>query len=333
MPDSPLISSANAGFDHLEPFEFIDLAATFGGSAKNARISVVLRILPRLLRSCLSFRRQLGQQHIDALVCFDLWLLPYALFIRMLTRTRVVFDFHETFSVGGAARLLPAITRLVDLVITPSHYLIARYHLGRCHHKVVPRPVGGRRLPERPTFAYAGVTFGIFGQVAEHKRVLELVNSIAFANAAGVSARLLVVGGCQTARDRTVYETRVRRHVAKLSFATVFDAVDDVEPLMISCDYICNLSDHEAFGRTVIEALALGRFPVVYEETGPAEIVTAAGDGRIVRRDEDLSFVVIELARSPRRVSISAMRRTRDLYRPHRVSSDYFNAIASVLSA
>jgi len=333
MPDSPLIRSAAARFDHLEPFQFVDLAATFGGSAKNARISVVLRVLPRLLRSCLSFRRQLGQQHIDALVCFDLWLLPYALFIKMLTRTRVIFDFHETFSVGGAARLLPTITRLVDLVITPSRYLIARYRLDHCHHKVVPRPVGGRGLPERPAFAYDGVTFGIFGQVVEHKRVSELVNSIAFANAAGVPARLLVVGGCQKARDRTAYESRVRGHVARLPFATFFDAVEDVEPLMTSCDYICNLSDHEAFGRTVIEALALGRFPVVYEETGPAEIVAAAGDGRIVHRDEDLSFVVTELARTRRRVSISAMRRTRDLYRPDRVSRDYFNAIASVLSA
>ncbi|WP_288338386.1 glycosyltransferase family 4 protein [uncultured Gordonia sp.] len=128
---------------------------------------------------------------------------------------------------------------------------------------------------------------GIVGQVVPHKRVLEVAR--AFIDADTTTCQLVIVG-FSSVEEPSAYEREVIRVSAPHSRITLQERTDDPNSVISQLDVLINSSVHEAFGRTIIEALASGALPVsVGGAAGPQEIIRDVGTGVVLDDFGELS--------------------------------------------
>ena len=102
---------------------------------------------------------------------------------------------------------------------------------------------------------------------------------------------------------------------------------DDVYPLMKSCDLFMLLSNWEAFGIVVIEAMACG-LPVIGSDLeGIKEIITSGKDGILVKPTEykKISDMILELSQcsSLKKLSSEARKRVVSTFDIHNIIRAY----------
>jgi glycosyltransferase involved in cell wall biosynthesis len=276
------------------------------------------------------FRLRNLVRRFDLVVAYSLWQSPEILLAAKLARRKSVLDIHETFNGRLGKRLISLLAKRFSLVISPSFSLARDYGLDEAA-VVIPRPaaVSGHptsRIDNVQNMIDGQITVGIFGQISPHKGVLEVVRALAASQRHDVT--LLVVGG-RAENQRDDYEKEVMRLVGDLPGASrVIQRQPEIAALMGACDYIVNASHHEAFGRTVIEAIVHGAFPLVLEGGGPAEIVKDTGIGLVF---SDVQALVENI--KPRESGsdmaelVAAVKRR---YSPESVAAAYFREIENV---
>ena len=224
----------------------------------------------------------------DALLSFSIWQSIETLIAARVGGAKFVLDVHETFSGSKGHTVTRALAKMSDLVIAPSESVLMRSGIVIGSKVVViPRPVGHPAVMARSSAVVLPLTLGVFGQIAPHKGIAQLVSAVASIETGTV--RLLVVGGRQH-DSQSEYEQEVRAAAAVVGSNTeVIDAVPSVFELMNLCDFVVNASDHEAFGRGVVEGIASGSTPVAIGEAGPSEIIRATGIGVILESLADVA--------------------------------------------
>ncbi|MFI8565509.1 glycosyltransferase family 4 protein [Rhodococcus sp. NPDC078407] len=215
----------------------------------------------------------------DIVVCFGTWELLEVLTAARLARKPCVLDLHETFSGTGGNKILNLLSRFLSGVIATSAGAANPIHstVKRC---VVPRPVSLTRFLPEPHQVRAQNSLAIVGQVVPHKRVLKLLEAVDAVEDFTLSVSIV---GISPLGFRSSYEQVVSRHAEKSRHQIVLvDKTDNVAEHLKNAYVVVNVSEHEAFGRTVIEGLAAGCFPIVSSGTGTEEIVVRAGVGWVV---------------------------------------------------
>jgi len=299
-----LIAEGSPLADELEargmPYEFHRFAyhpaLEKTGSLAMAKPAALIHEGIMVVAGAIRLRRKL--RGYDSVLVFSVWQAPETLLGGILARVPVDIDLHETFSNPRAMKLVGLISKMSRQVFVPSAVLARRSGLQDSPRvSVIPRPVElskrePRREDQRP------LTVGIFGQIQPHKRVIEVVRAAAKSVPA---VRILVVGGNANEGARSSYENEVRHLVDSMPAGNqVLDAVPSVSELMSQCDVVVNASEHEAFGRTIVEAVASGCFPVAVGDWGPREVVSLLGVGAVVETTEDLVELFQELAQRVR---------------------------------
>lgn len=266
-------------------------SGSFRSSTTRERVEEALSLLKGALRAC-----RVTRQH-DVVLGFSLWQCPEFLMGARLSRTPFVLDLHDDFSGGVVSRIVRAMAAASAAVIAPSQHVFTRYGLttgGRVH--IVPRPVPAAADPvaARPRDPSRPLRVGMFGQIAPHKGVVDLI-SAAESLPKGL-VELTVVGGTSPS-SRSQYEAECAERIAALGDASrLLARVPDIEQYARSCDVIVNLSHQEAFGRSIVEALAHGALPVVLAGSGPAEIVQDTGHGVVLASSAVLAETLARLA-------------------------------------
>jgi glycosyltransferase involved in cell wall biosynthesis len=125
----------------------------------------------------------------------------------------------------------------------------------------------------------------------------------------GVDAHLLIVGEAKfvdpaTRFDNRAYVARMHELVERLGLAEHVSWLGergDVPELMAAMDVLLLPSWEEPFGRSVIEAMAMGVPVVATNIGGPAEIIEAGTDGYLVapREPQRWAEAIRELADQP----------------------------------
>jgi glycosyltransferase involved in cell wall biosynthesis len=169
-----------------------------------------------------------------------------------------------------------------------------------------PRPAEARRRLglDRP-----GPLIGLVAQITPWKGQDTAIEALAALRREYPYARLLLVGEAKFAArgtrfDNPAYLTRLRRLVADLGLddgVSFLGERGDALEIIAALDVFVAPSWEEPFGRTIVEAMALGTPVVATEVGGPAEIVEDGVSGRLVppRRPELLALAVGELLASP----------------------------------
>jgi glycosyltransferase involved in cell wall biosynthesis len=162
-----------------------------------------------------------------------------------------------------------------------------------------PREEKGRRR----------LVLGVVAQLSPWKGQDTAIEALARVRKMGVDAHLLIVGEAKfvdpaTRFDNRAYVARMHELVERLGLAEHVSWLGergDVPELMAAMDVLLLPSWEEPFGRSVIEAMAMGVPVVATNIGGPAEIIEAGTDGCLVapREPQRWAEAIRELADQP----------------------------------
>lgn len=190
------------------------------------------------------------------------------------------------------------------------------------HHRT---PVVGRdHVRESLGIPQGARVIGIVANMARVKRIELFADVVA---RLGSDVHGVVVGGVLPILDGAPYEREVRERVQELGIAgrLVFAGQrDDVADVMRAMDVLVSTSSHESFGRTLIEAMAVGT-PVVATATGAIpDLIRDGRTGLLVSDDPQIIAAALRrLLDDPSlaaRLSAAALEEVRERYDAYAVS-------------
>lgn len=330
---SPMLDQTIAGARTIKPHAFARKQPVGDRAVASTRIATAMNYARSTIKSGLALRSKL--RSYDVVVIFSVWQSLEALIACIGRRQAVVLDLHETFSSQKSRHLLRLLCGCMDLVLTPSEHV--RRTASTANAVVIYRPVetpltrARNGSHEKCKHLADTITVGMFGQIAPHKRNIEVLESIVkLCEKNELNIQLLIVGGNPEPASRTSYEVMVRTLADMHSTVTVLDRVKDVWPLMQTCDIVVNMSEHEAFGRTVVEACYAGAIPVVADNGGPPEIVATLGVGVVCGIDDLEDGITAAMNQRAQLKKVMRERWTRDLdmlFGAESVSRKYLSSI------
>lgn len=276
---SPLIAAAGRCGVSVHTVRMARHPAQSDGLRKAGLVSV-LRELVVVMASTVMWTVRL--RRYDAVVSFSLWRNLEVALAGRLCGIPVVLDVHDTFRGDRGRQVMNVASRLARGVVGPTAYSLRAAGVIGVRQAVIPRatevaPSDPRGRPSTPLVA------GIFGQLAPHKGHELFLSAVERLVADGVHVRALLVGA---PGEPTPEQVAVLRRADTIVGVEIHDKVQRVENLMAQCHVVVNLSEHEAFGRTMVEALRCGSWPIAVAGTGPAEVLERAGAGTIVDRPQ-----------------------------------------------
>ena len=243
----------------------------------------------------------------------------YGILAARMTRKPVVMYMRDIPSGSFSRRLYPWIAaRLAHHVVATSS-AVARFfeshpihgeacrgkvtvvHNGLDFRDVVPRPPSPSVLKAFQLEGHDPVVT-LIGRLQPLKGQMELLRAAPAIRRHFPKARFLLVGSAFA--YEADFEARLRREAADLGVA---DAVvfaghrSDVFDILSASDIVVCASHHEAFGRTVLEGMAMARPVVATRCGGPEDIVVDGQTGFLVpsRDPNSLAGAVVRLWSDP----------------------------------
>lgn len=145
-----------------------------------------------------------------------------------------------------------------------------------------------------PAASPESLRIAMVGRISEAKGQLEAVEAVALLRDSGVDARLCLVG----ASEPPGFETRVHELAERLGVAdriTITGEQSNPFPVVRAADVCVTASRIEAFGRTTLEYLALGK-PVVASRTGGSAELIEEGESGYLYQPGDAAALATALS-------------------------------------
>ena len=200
-------------------------------------------------------------------------------------RPRLVTTVHGFYSVGRYSSVMTRGERVIAVSNSICQYITQNYLDVRPENiTVIPRGVDevhyGRGFRTHPSWRVPWPTdktpptkvLTLVGRLTRLKGHEDFIQLIAALQQRGISVRGVVVGGEHP--NRKNYAQDIRSRAASLPI-TFTGHRTDIREIMSKSDLVLSLSTQpESFGRTVLEALALGTPVVGYDHGGVGEILS-----------------------------------------------------------
>lgn len=217
------------------------------------------------------------------------WLLRLALF-GLRPRPAVVSTVHGLNSVSSYSRIMTRADRVIAVSRTTADFLHRHYPgIDRTRLRVIPRGADPAEFPPRfeadpvwrkgffdefPALA-GGRLLTLPGRGTRLKGHAEAIGLLARVRAAGIDARLLLLGVTEGRRQGYLSELRQVAREHGVFPQVVFSATrGDVREVYSVSDVVLQLSTRpESFGRVVAEALLVGRPVLGYDHGGVGELL------------------------------------------------------------
>lgn len=206
------------------------------------------------------------------------------------TRPRLVSTVHGFYSVNRYSAIMTRGERVIAVSESVRSYVLQNYPtVAAGSIRVIPRGIDPEQFgvafrpaaawlagwqAERPDLAGTRVLL-LPGRITRLKGHEEFFELIAALKAEGVAVRGLVAGDIHA--KKRAYLEELKTLVGRLGIAGEIDFLghrNDLREIMAVSDVVCGLSRQpEAFGRTVLEALALGKPVLGYDCGGVGELL------------------------------------------------------------
>jgi glycosyltransferase involved in cell wall biosynthesis len=266
------------------------LPALLATGSEHQRIDIGAK-RPWTLRHVRTLRRLIERERPDIVHArsrMPAWLALWALRGLRGARPRFVTTVHGLNSPGRYSAVMTRGERVVCVSATVRDYLLQHYpRLDPARLVVIPRGIDPAAFPrgyaadpgwraaffaEHPALA-GGVLLTLPGRGTRLKGHADAIALLARLRAEGIDARLLLLGADDPRRARYLAELQALARGLGVAGALVSCAPrSDVREVLSVSALVLQLSTRpEAFGRTVIEALALGRPVLGYAHGGVGE--------------------------------------------------------------
>jgi len=233
-------------------------------------------------------------------------------------RPRLVTTVHGFYTVGRYSSVMTRGERVIAVSESVREYILAHYpRVAPERIQVIHRGVRREFYPRgyRPTPEWLAAWYGdhplledalvitLPGRLTRWKGQEDLIELIARLRSQGLPAVGVMAGGAHPRKQRFVKELRERIRARGLEEAMVMTGHrSDLREIMAASDIVLSLSrDPEAFGRTTVEALSMGRPVIGYAHGGVREQLEAMlPEGLVPVGDVDaVAQRVLEWQRQP----------------------------------
>jgi glycosyltransferase involved in cell wall biosynthesis len=276
---------------------------------------------PWTLRHVITLRRLIRRERPDIVHArsrLPAWLGWWALRGLRGHRPRFVTTMHGLNSPGRYSAIMARGERVICVSATVRDYLLAQYpDVDPARLVVIPRGIDPEAFPrgfvaderwrerffgDYPQLA-GGLLLTLPGRGTRLKGHADAIRLLARLRGAGADARLLLLGAREAGRERYVDELlALVRQLGVADAVAVTAPRRDVREVYSISMLVLQLSTRpEAFGRTVLEALSLGRPVLGYAHGGVGEqLATHFPAGAVAPADADALFERAQaLLRSP----------------------------------
>lgn len=282
------------------------------------------RKTPWTLRHIVSLRRlfeTLQPDIVHARSRLPAWVAWWALTGMRQARPHFITTVHGLNSPGHYSAIMTRGERVICVSATVRDYVLKHYPGLRSDRLVtIPRGIDPQQFPhgylpspewqrcfeaEFPTLA-GGLLMTLPGRGTRIKGHAHAIALLARTRAAGIDARLLLLGLDEPGREHYLDELREQARVLGVADALAISVPrHDVREVMAASTLVLQLSTKpEAFGRTVLEALSLGRPVLGFDHGGVGEQLREFfPQGAVPLEDSTrLAIGAIEMLRFPPRV-------------------------------
>jgi glycosyltransferase involved in cell wall biosynthesis len=246
------------------------------------------------LRHVVSLRRLIEAQQPDIVHArsrLPAWIAWWALAGLRGRRPHFVTTVHGLNSPGHYSAIMTRGDRVICVSDTVREYVLRHYSgLDPRRLTVIPRGIDPAEFPhgylpdadwrarfqaEFPQLA-GGVLLTLPGRGTRLKGHADAISLLARLQAGGIDARLLLLGADEPGREHYLAELSAQaRHLGVADCLAISAPRSDVRDVYAISQLVLQLSTKpEAFGRTVVEALALGRPVLGYAHGGVGELLT-----------------------------------------------------------
>jgi len=257
------------------------------------------------LRHVLSLRRlftELKPDIVHARSRLPAWLAQFAIASQQAPRPHFVTTAHGLNAPGRYSAIMSRGERVIAVSNTVRDYLLSHYPVDPARVVVIPRGIDPAEFPygHRPDESWQAAFFAEFPQLVgaplltlpgrgtRLKGHIDAIELLAGLKTRGVEARLLLVGMVEAGREAYVAEMEAAATARGVRDWVAFSVPrSDVRDVYAQSALVLQLSNKpEAFGRTVVEALALCRPVCGYAYGGVGELLTELYPaGRVPPRD------------------------------------------------
>ncbi len=222
-------------------------------------------------------------------------------------RPRLVTTVHGLYSVSGYSAIMCRGERVIAVSNTVFDYIHTRYpSTDMSRIRVIYRGIEPEEFPRgyQPTELWlkqwyaqypqlAGkIILTIPGRLTRLKGHHDFINLVAALISRGYDVKGLIVGGEDPKRREYAQELQMRVDELGLASDVIFTGVRvDIRDVYAVSDIVFSLSTQpESFGRTVAEALSLGRPVVGYDHGGVGEILKAVFPAGLVKVSDQVDL-------------------------------------------
>jgi glycosyltransferase involved in cell wall biosynthesis len=250
---------------------------------------------PWTLRHVPALRRLFVRERVDIVHArsrLPAWLARFAL-RGMATPPRFVTTVHGLNSPSRYSAVMASGERVICVSRTVRDYVLRQYpHVDPARLRIVPRGIDPARFPRapwpdraararvadaHPALAGDGPLLLLPGRGTRLKGHVDALCLLAALRADGADARLWLPGARQAGRED--YLRELEAEAARLGVADAIaltPPTDAIADAYAACDLVLQLSRKpEAFGRTVLEALSVGRPVLGWAHGGVGELLDA----------------------------------------------------------
>jgi glycosyltransferase involved in cell wall biosynthesis len=274
--------------------------ATVPGTDGSLRLHPVhtARALLDLLRAALAVRRQARRAGIDLVHANTSRAGLVATTVSRLGGSPAIVHVRDRLPPGAISdTILRILVNGARVVIANSHYTADRFPSGRAEVRVIDNPVdveslAALKLDRTAPRARLGlepdaVVLAVIGQITPWKGQELAIRVASQLSELERPVRLLIVGSAKfvspgTRFDNRAYEQHLRRLAGSLGVADTVSFLgerEDVPEILAATDLLLAPSWEEPFGRSVVEAMAMGVPVIATNIGGPAEIIEDGADG------------------------------------------------------
>jgi glycosyltransferase involved in cell wall biosynthesis len=294
-PDGPLADAlANMGIDH------VGIPATDGSLKLHPRHTTCA--LWRMTRGALAVRSIAREHRISLIHANSIRAGIFCTLAARLGAPPTVVHVRDRLPASRVSSMSLRLLGHADALVANSRYTAASLDEAGVTQaaRVLANPVDLLRFaPERVDRRAARLRLGLarddfvavmVAQITPWKGQEEAIRAIAEVRTRHPQAKLLLAGSAKFVSKATRYDNRaylasLERLVAELGLSDsvrFLGECEDVPAIMRASDVLLVPSWEEPFGRSVVEAMAMGLPVVATTIGGPAEVITDGHDGLLV---------------------------------------------------
>lgn len=285
--------SEQSGIEVISRPAFVDKVTRYNRIYDEFRYAFWLKSIIRRYEIDLVFLNNGPEPHLGALLATRWTAVPLVSYIRSLPRS-----YTNLF-------IKPWIHAKSVNYIAVSQIVKQGYVAAGLPEEKITVIHDGTEIPPVPRRKQASrqLVVGCLGRLVKQKRHLDLIRAVSLASEHAHAINLIIMGNCDPSEP--MYSEQIHDEIHKYGLKEQVEVLpfsSDIEGFMDRIDILANPSSPgEAFGTSILEAMARGIPVIATNIGGPREIVVDRKCGFLVtpEKSDELAAVLLELCSRP----------------------------------